>query len=282
MAPSSVRRQLQAVVAGLPAGEVREGQVKMAETVAAAIAGDSHAAITAGTGTGKSFGYLVPAVLSGKRLLVATATKALQDQLANKDLSLVAKGLHRQKVLSWAVLKGRANYLCRQRLAEMDGETQGSLEDLMATRAGGGRPRLGSLGDQVRRLVEWSGETKTGDRAELDFEPQPRAWSAVSVGSDECPGMHKCPQGGDCFTELARAKAALADVVVVNLHLLGAHLRSGGAVLPEFDALVIDEAHELEDVLAASLGLDVSPGRLRALAATARAAGASAEAVEAV
>ena len=124
----------------------------------------------------------------------------------------------------------------------------------------------------ANRLAEWSATTATGDRAELDFEPHPTAWSAVSVGSDECPGAHRCPSGADCFTELARAKAARADVVVVNLHLFGADLASGGAILPEHDALVVDEAHELEDVLAACLGADVSPGRLRGVAVAARSA----------
>ena len=94
----------------------------------------------------------------------------------------------------------------------------------------------------------------------------------MSVSAEECPGARRCPSGDECFAEAARARAAAADIVVVNLHLLGAHLRSGGEVLPEHDALVVDEAHELEDILAASLGVDLSPGRLRALASAARAA----------
>ncbi|MGH9169821.1 MAG: ATP-dependent DNA helicase [Acidimicrobiales bacterium] len=283
MPKRSVAQQLQAVVGALPQGEVREGQLQMAEVIASTLAAGTHVAVTAGTGTGKSFGYLVPAIMSQRRVLVATATKALQDQLANKDLGLVAQGLKPQQEVRWAVLKGRSNYLCRQRIAEMRSGAQGSLEDLLPTEREGLASQPGSVGEQVARLVEWSSATKTGDRAELDFEPQPRAWSAVSVGSDECPGMHRCPEGADCFTELARAKAALADVVVVNLHLLGAHLRSGGAVLPEFEALVVDEAHELEDVLASSLGIEVSPGRLRALAAMARSVlPGSADAVEGV
>ena len=182
------------------------------------------------------------------------------------------------------MLKGRSNYLCRQRLVEMEqAGRQATFEDVRPTPAGERRtsaaPDHGTpshqplpIGDQVARLAEWSATTATGDRAELDFEPHPTAWSSVSVGSDECPGAHRCPSGADCFTELARARAARADVVVVNLHLLGADLASGGAILPEHDALVVDEAHELEDVLAACLGADVSPGRFRGLAVAARSA----------
>ncbi len=259
----------------------------MAEAVARCLAtskedgvgGPSHVAVTAGTGTGKSFAYLVPAVLSGKRVVVATATKALQDQLATKDMPLVARTARIGRAVRWAVLKGRSNYLCRQRLAEME-ETgrQATLEGVGESRSG----RRGRVGAQVVKLVEWSGETPTGDRAELSFEPQPAAWSAVSVSADECPGAHRCPSGADCFVERARAKAAQADVVIVNLHLLGADLRSGGSVLPEHEAVVVDEAHELEDVLAGCLGVDVSPGRLRGVAAGARSALRSGEAVDAV
>lgn len=260
-------------MARLPAGQVRDGQRTMAVAVARCCAGKGHVAVTAGTGTGKSFAYLVPAVLSHKRVLVATATKALQDQLATKDLPIVAKGLKLDRPITWAVLKGRSNYLCRQRLDEMEqAGRQASLLDIEPAQAGGsGSTRAGSISDHVSRLVEWSSATHSGDRAELEFEPHPTAWSAVSVGVDECPGAHRCPSGADCFTERARAQAGIADVVIVNLHLLGADLRSGGAVLPEHDVLVVDEAHELEDVLAACLGVDVSPGRLRGIAVGARA-----------
>jgi ATP-dependent DNA helicase DinG len=262
----------------------------MAEAVEHVLAAGGALAVAAGTGTGKSLAYLVPAVASSKHVVVATATKALQDQLANKDLALVARGLGRP--VRWAVLKGRSNYLCRQRLHELErlGEQQrmdapGGLEPIGAELAPGpdaerGPARGGSartatarqVGEEVRRLVQWAESTTSGDRAELDFEPSALAWSSLSVTADECPGSRRCSAGSECFAEAARAKAAAADIVVVNLHLLGAHLRTGGEVLPEHDALVIDEAHELEDVLAASLGVEVSPGRLRALASSARAA----------
>ena len=300
MTEPGVADLLRKVVATLPSGEVRTGQVEMAEAVARALASGGNVAVAAGTGTGKSLAYLVPAVASTKRVVIATATKALQDQLANKDLPLVAKGLGRP--VKWAVLKGRSNYLCRQRLVELErlGEQQRmdapfdsdvaddeSVEGLEAGAAGsgpvGGRagPReSGSaravaarrVGEEVRSLAEWAESTVSGDRAELSFEPSSAAWSSVSVTADECPGPRRCPAGGECFAEAARARAAVADIIVVNLHLLGANLRVGGEVLPQHDALIVDEAHELEDVLAASLGVDVSPGRLRALASAARAA----------
>ncbi len=267
----------------------------MAEAVAKAFASGGHLAVAAGTGTGKSLAYLVPAVSSRKRVVVATATKALQDQLANKDLPLVARGLGHP--VKWAVLKGRSNYVCRQRLHELErlGDQQRldapfdelpdsspdveTFDDAQPT-AGRDERQSGSarataarqIGEEVRRLALWAESTASGDRAELEFEPSVRAWSSVSVAADECPGARRCPSGGECFAEAARARAGAADVVVVNLHLLGADLRCGGEVLPEHDALVVDEAHELEDVLAASLGVDVSPGRLRALASAARGA----------
>ena len=157
----------------------------MAEAIAAGLAAGRHVAVQAGTGTGKSLAYLVPAAVSSHRVVVATATKALQDQLANKDLPLVAAGLDRP--LDCAVLKGRSNYLCRQRLAELErlGEQQrldapgaaggdATTADAAAPLGGGGVAgrRAAATGDEVRRLVLWSSETESGDRAELDFEPR--------------------------------------------------------------------------------------------------------------
>jgi ATP-dependent DNA helicase DinG len=122
----------------------------------------------------------------------------------------------------------------------------------------------------VRTLVAWSQRSATGDRADLSFEPSDRAWNMLSVGPRECPGAFNCPSGGECFAEAARDRAAAADVVVVNTHLYGAHLASGGAVLPEHDVVVFDEAHELEEVMTSSLGVEVTPGRFRSLVTAAR------------
>ncbi len=264
------------------AGEARPGQVAMAHAVAAALEQERHLVVQAGTGTGKSLAYLVPAALSGKRVVVATATKALQDQLGEKDLPLLAAALAERR-LRFAVLKGRSNYLCRQRLAEA--AAWGSQEALgLSPGAGsdeggsGGWPageapesgRPGGLGQTASALAAWAATTTTGDRAELAGEPDPRVWGAFSVTAEECPGRARCPSGEECFAERARDRAAEADVVVVNLHLLGAHVASGGALLPDHDALVVDEAHALEDVLTESLGRSVGAGRLRGLLGVAR------------
>jgi ATP-dependent DNA helicase DinG len=274
------------VTAHLDSGEERPQQQEMCRAVGESLAGRTHLVVQAGTGTGKSLAYLVPAVLSGQRVVVATATKALQDQLAEKDLPLVADGLGLP--LSYAVLKGRSNYICLQRVAEVGG---GGIQQELAGGEGGSGAEVGGgvevevgrddadgaaegapegLVEQVRTLLAWSETTTTGDRAELSFEPLPRAWGMVSVGPRECPGRFNCPSGTRCFAESARDRAADADVVVVNLHLYGAHLASGGSVLPEHDVVIFDETHELEEVMTSALGVEVTPGRFRALAASAR------------
>jgi ATP-dependent DNA helicase DinG len=228
----------------------------MARAVADAIANKRHLVVQAGTGTGKTLGYLVPAILLGGKCVVATATKALQDQLADKDLPLVAE--HLGVPFSWAVVKGRSNYLCRQRLHEVRDTKEGQLE----------LEELGrSLTSEVQRLALWASTTTTGDAAELDWSPSDRAWRAVSVGSDECPGARRCPVGTDCFAERARQAAAEADVIVVNLHLYGLHVASDGALLPEHDVVVIDEAHQLEDVMSDTVGVSIGGGRFTTLAA---------------
>lgn len=251
---------LRRVTAALPGGgEARPGQVVMAEAVAGAITGGRHLVVQAGTGTGKSLAYLVPAILSGQRVVVSTATKALQDQLAHKDLPFLQA--HLGVDFTFAVLKGRSNYLCRQRMREVaGGDDTLELDD-----------DVGALGREVARLIEFGQDpAASGDRADLPFEPRPKAWSAVSVNAMECPGAAKCPSGGDCFAERARQTAALADVIVVNTYLYATHLATGGYVLPDHDVVVFDEAHELEDVAASNLGLELSSGRFRALARMAR------------
>jgi ATP-dependent DNA helicase DinG len=250
---------LATVVAALPGGgEGRPGQVEMAEAVGAAVADGRHLVVRAGTGTGKSLAYLVPVLLSGRRVVVATATKALQDQLAGKDLPFLAR--HLDVPFEAAVLKGRSNYACRQRLHEHvgGGDAQLSLTAEL----------LPSTRDEVRRLARWAETSETGDQAELDWAPTTRAWQAVSVTAEECPGAARCPFGHQCFAEDARARAAAADVVVVNTHLYGMHVASGGAFLPEHEVVVFDEAHQLEDVISDTAGFAVGAGRFSALART--------------
>jgi ATP-dependent DNA helicase DinG len=277
-----VAQVLATVTSSLPGGgEDRPGQLTMAEAVGRAIEERRHLVVGAGTGTGKSLAYLVPAVVSGRSVVVATATRALQDQLATKDLPLVAASLGAQRTVTFAVLKGRSNYLCRQRAAEVGGAEHEGLSgmalfdaDASPGMAGSGPAAdtvdLGRLGGQLRRLIAWAETSPTGDRAELDFEPTARAWSALSVSARECPGAFRCPSGTICFAEKARERAAAADVVVVNTHLYATHVASDGAVLPEHDIVVLDEAHAVEDVMTEALGVEITAGRLRALAQATR------------
>jgi len=263
---------LDRVTANLSSGEDRPGQRAMARAVAESIGTGRHLVVQAGTGTGKSLAYLVPALLSGKRTVVATATKALQDQLATKDLPFLAEQLDRP--FSFAVLKGRSNYVCLQRLHEATtSDVQLGLD------LGGERGPTKPADDAARapvpnELVEiaaWAASTSTGDRADLEHEPSARTWNAVSVGPRECPGASRCPRGDACFAERARAEAADADLIVVNTHLYGMHLASGGGLLPEHDLVVLDEAHQLEDTISATAGIEISPGRFAALARSAQA-----------
>ena len=255
---SEVRAALTAVTTALgSSGETRPGQVAMAEAVGRAIREQRHLIVQAGTGTGKSIAYLIPAVLSGSKVVVATATKALQDQLATKDLPLVSSALGD---VDFAVLKGRANYVCLQKAHETAG---GDTLDLPDT--GGGETAR-----QLRQVLAWAATSKTGDRAELAFEPSARVWAQVSTTATDCPGALRCPAGEACFAEEARRRAEQAAIVVVNTHLYGAHMASGGHVLPDHDVVIFDEAHELEDIAAASLGLEITVGRFRSLAALAR------------
>lgn len=258
--PDPVVGALAAVTGALAGGgEERPGQVQMARAVAAAIADERHLVVQAGTGTGKSLAYLVPAVLSGKRIVVATATKALQDQLFEVDLPFLATALNRK--VRFSVLKGRSNYACLQRVDEVAAELdQGSLE---LDDAGGDDQR-----SELARLVEWAESSEVGDKAELERDPSVAAWGAVSVGPRECPGASKCPRGEDCFAEAARARAAAADVVVVNTHLWGLNLAADRMVLPPHDVAILDEAHTTEEVISSVCGIEVTAGRF---AATARA-----------
>lgn len=244
-------------------GEDRPGQRQMARAVAASLASGRHLVVQAGTGTGKSLAYLVPAILSGRRVVVATATKALQDQLATHDLPLLRRALRHK--FSYAVLKGKSNYLCLQRAGEL-----AASQEQVTLASAGGAGRATALEDQVGRLLAWAKRSDTGDRAELSFEPSPRAWGLVSVSTQECPGRSRCPSGSECFAELAKERAGDVDVVVTNMHLYGAHLANDGTVLPPHDVVVFDEAHELEDVATASLGLEIGAARFRALAGAAR------------
>jgi ATP-dependent DNA helicase DinG len=161
----------------------------------------------------------------------------------------------------WAILKGRSNYICLQRLRELQPTTGAQLEldDIAPV-----------VKVEIKRLAEWAKTTTTGDQAELDWLPTDKAWQSVSVGSEECPGATRCPMGDPCFAEAARRKAAVADVVVVNTYLYGLHVASGGVLLPEHDVLIVDEAHSLEDIMSDTVGIAIASGRFAALSVTLR------------
>ncbi|MGC8627761.1 MAG: ATP-dependent DNA helicase [Acidimicrobiales bacterium] len=274
-----VERALGRVTARLPSHEDRPEQLAMASAVARAIALRRHLVVQAGTGTGKSLAYLVPALAMGARVVVATATKALQDQLARRDLPHLAKFAGTRA--SFAVLKGRSNYICAQRVAEISRGGQqlelGELGYLSSTSPAGPpedlRPgQLGAVAREVHRLVDWAAKAAEGDRAELPWEPSALAWAQVSVSSRECPGASECPAAKACFTEAARRRAEEADVVVVNTHLYAAYLAlgEGAELLPPHDVVVFDEAHELEDIVSAAFGIELGAGRLGGLARASR------------
>jgi ATP-dependent DNA helicase DinG len=262
--PPGVVDALDRVTSALPDGERRDGQQHMAQAVADAIDQGRHLVVQAGTGTGKSLAYLVPAILSGRTVVVATATKALQDQLAGKDLPFLAHNLAR--TFSFTMLKGRSNYFCLQKGQEFaesaDGE-QLELADLDTS-------ELGRLGKQIVEIITWVPNSEAGDRAELDFEPHARAWASVSVTARECPGASRCPKGELCLAEAAHQRAAEADVIVVNTYLYAMHLASGGNLLPPHEIVVFDEAHELEDVVAGAMAIELTAGRFGALARSVR------------
>ena len=246
---------LEEVCGALPGGgERRPGQEAMARRVAESIEAETHLVVRAGTGTGKSLAYLVPAILSGRTTIVATATKALQDQLADKDLPFLSE--HLDQPFRFAVLKGRSNYVCLQRLDEVATSDDQQALDGLAEAADA---------SQLEAIAGWAAVTGTGDRADLPIQPTPATWAAVSVGSHECPGASRCPRGGDCFTEKARAAAAAADVVVTNLHLYGIDVATGGQILPGHELAILDEAHQTEDILAQACGFELRGGRFTAL-----------------
>lgn len=233
------------LVGGMPAGEDRPGQVEMTRAVATSIEEGHHLLVQAGTGTGKSAAYLVPALASGRRVVVSTYAKALQDQLLTADVPLVAAALDRP--VEAVVVKGFGNYICRLRLADAERTIEGQL--IVSER--------GSL----RALGVWADNTDTGDRADLPDAVPDSLWREVSTDASECVGATKCPHADRCFALEARRRAELADVIIVNHHLYCLDLRTGGRLLPEHDLVVIDEAHQLADAATAVFGPSIGRGR---------------------
>src|SRR6185312_3047736 len=246
----------------LPDFKVRRQQLRMAERVAEALAGRALLAVEAGTGTGKTFAYLVPALLSGARVLISTGTRTLQDQLFSKDLPLVARAIGRPARI--ALLKGRTNYLCRYRLARAgdDGVEQLGLDDSFAT-----EPRASEK--VLARIRRWSQTTRSGDLSEVrglsDSNP---VWPHVTSSRENCLGM-KCPEASRCHVILARRAALEADIVIVNHHLLLADLAlkedGFGDILGTADAVILDEAHQIADLATQFFGAHVGSRRIESL-----------------
>ncbi len=254
--------QLLATAVTALGGSERSGQLDMAIAVAHAFESGEHLAVQAGTGTGKSLAYLVPAidraVSDNAPVVVSTATIALQRQLVNRDLpqlvDALAEALPRKP--RFALLKGRQNYLCLNRIHNGSAADSGEEpQELFRAQA------ASALGREVQRLTEWASTTESGDRDDLKPGVADRSWGQVSVSARECLGMARCPFGTDCFAERARAKAGTADVVVTNHALLAINAVADSAVLPEHRLLVVDEAHDLVDRVTA-----VATGELTATA----------------
>ena len=235
---------LSAAVAGIGGAE-RPGQVTMAQAVARSIDSGEHLAVQAGTGTGKSLAYLIPAARYAAALdatvVVSTATIALQSQLIDRDLPRIADAAAPLlgRAPTFAILKGRRNYVCKHRLAS------GAADDPADMLFDPGQ--ASEVGRQVQRLREWAEITDTGDRDELVPGVEERAWRQVAVTARECIGAQRCGFGNRCFAERAREIAGKADIVVTNHALLAIDALEDGNVLPEHDVVIIDEAHDLVD-----------------------------------
>ena len=232
-----VRSALDAAVVAI-GGAPRDGQIEMAEAVANALSDRHHLLVQAGTGTGKSLAYLVPALVHGKKVLVATATLALQRQLIERDLPKIKGALEKElkRDISFAIYKGVGNYVCLQKMnnAPDDPESQAVLE-------------ISSLESDAKRLRAWAqSKGATGDRDDAP-DVDRRVWAANSVSGRECMGADDCPSGSKCFAALAKAKAQTADIVVTNHTLLAIEIVDSHPILPERDAIILDEAHEFMD-----------------------------------
>ena len=240
-------------------GAMRPGQQEMVKHVVTALEDEEHLLVQAGTGTGKSMGYLIPALAhaqtSAKPVIVSTATLALQSQIVGRDVPRLLESLKGKlsRPMDVALLKGRSNYLCQYKLGggypEDDEGTLFSMEEPAPLRGQVFSP----LATEVMKLRDWADRTDTGDRDELVPGVSDKAWKQVSVSAMECLGSQKCPMADECFSEMARARAAEADVVITNHALLAVSAFEGLSVLPDFDVAIIDEAHELQDRVTSSV-----------------------------
>jgi ATP-dependent DNA helicase DinG len=255
-----VRSALDAAVNAI-GGSPRAGQIEMAEAVANALSDRHHLLVQAGTGTGKSLAYLVPALVHGKKVLVATATLALQRQLVERDLPKIKAALDKElnRDISFAIYKGVGNYICLQKMnnAPNDPEAQAVFE-------------VSTLEADAKRLRAWAqSPAATGDRDDAP-DVDRRVWAANSVSGRECIGADECPSGSKCFAALAKAKAQTADIVVTNHTLLAIEIVDSHPILPERDAIVLDEAHEFMDRTTQAVTEEITAARVSRAANMAR------------
>ncbi|PYQ95667.1 MAG: hypothetical protein DMF97_16650, partial [Acidobacteria bacterium] len=240
-----------ALARAIPDFEARSGQIEMAAAVARVLDRGGVLLAEAGTGTGKTLAYLVPAILKRERVLISTGTKNLQEQIFFKDIPVLREALGVPFTATY--MKGRANYVCLHKLDQLSEGTGPSTHDVF-----------------LPIIRQWSARTETGDRAELETLPEDLAfWNEVSATADTCLGT-ECPRYDDCFITKMRQRAAASDVVVVNHHLLcaDAAVRQSayGEVIPAYNRAILDEAHQLEDVATQYFGYSVSTYRLEQLA----------------
>jgi ATP-dependent DNA helicase DinG len=272
------RDVLEAAVAAI-GGRERSGQVAMADAVEDSLATGRHLLVQAGTGTGKSLGYLAPALVrlagSRERIVIATATLALQSQLADNDIPAALDAMQKAtgKRPRHAVLKGRTNYACLLRVrdgSETDQSTLISAADLVGTIAASPRSSPESaLGAEVLSLREWAeAEASAGGLADRDDAPShtDRGWQQVSIPVRECLGVQRCPFGDECFVEKSREVARGADLVVTNHALLAINAMHGGTALPEHSAVIIDEAHELVARVTGAASAELMPQQVERVA----------------
>ena len=267
-------RQLLAAAVAAVGGSDRPGQQQMAEAVAQAASSGEHLLVQAGTGTGKSLAYLVPAVAfalrTGQPVVISTATLALQAQVVDRDLPRVADALTPLlgRRPTWQLVKGRRNYLCRQKVLGGYPADEEGLFELPAASASS------RLGREVVRLREWAERTRSGDRDELVPGVSERAWRQVSVSAEECLGSQRCPVAGECHSELARERAHDVDIVVSNHAFVAIDAFEGRQMLPEHQLLVVDEGHELADRVTSVISDELTPSMIEVAARRARRAGA--------
>jgi ATP-dependent DNA helicase DinG len=257
---AQVRKALDAAVAAI-GGAPREGQIEMAEAVANALTDRHHLMVQAGTGTGKSLAYLVPALVHGKKVLVATATLALQRQLVERDLPAVVPALEKVlgRQITYGIYKGVGNYICLQKMNSEDPDPDGEV--LL---------EVNHLGKDAKRLHAWARVPGvSGDRDDAP-EVDRRVWAANSLSGRECVGADVCNYGPQCFAALAKAKAQTADVVVTNHTLLAIEIVDSHPILPERDAVILDEAHEFMDRTTQAVTEELTSARVIRAAAMAR------------